>query len=320
MSEFQSFLAPYIEEYKRWGESTGILPENGKARIKEFDRYCSAHGPYDSELDQKTVDEWFKKRNSEKINSCRSRIYPVIAFLKYTNAHEYTHVIIPIPPKAQGRTYIPHAFTEQELKDFFSQADHLSITGDKTKAAILKLIISVFFRLIYSTGMRICEAYWLKVQDVDLEHGIISIRKSKCSIEHYVVLHDSMLEILRIYNQTMSKMIPDREYFFSNKDGRPLSQNQVDYFFRRIWKNVSSEYANPYALRHNYAITNINSWVGDKYAFFDKFVSLSKSMGHMTLESTKYYYSFVPGLADIIEEVSNDSFEEMIPDIEYDED
>ena len=38
-------------------------------------------------------------------------------------------------------------------------------------------------------------------------------------------------------------------------------------------------------------------------------------MGHSVFESTKYYYSLVLRLADIIEQNTNMSFEAIIPDI-----
>lgn len=123
-----------------------------------------------------------------------------------------------------------------------------------------------------------------------------------------------------MYDQSISKYIPNRVYFFSKRDGiNHISRERVNHYFRLIWEKVSSEYANPYAFRHNYAIENINSWTGDRYQFFDKFVYLSKSMGHTNLESTKYYYSLVPGLADTIKQYSNDSFDGLVPEVDYDE-
>lgn len=88
----------------------------------------------------------------------------------------------------------------------------------------------------------------LRVENVDLCRGIINIRYSKGHAQHYVVLHDSMLELLRIY-------------------------------------------ATAYAFRQHYAIENINCWTGEGFEFDAKLLYLSKSMGHSTLESTKYYYS-----------------------------
>jgi len=38
-------------------------------------------------------------------------------------------------------------------------------------------------------------------------------------------------------------------------------------------------------------------------------------MGHTTLESTKYYYSLVPGMAAILEEKTGVDFDNILPEV-----
>ena len=47
------------------------------------------------------------------------------------------------------------------------------------RAALMKVEVPVFFRLLYSTGMRTTEARLLRVEDVDLQSGVINIRYTK---------------------------------------------------------------------------------------------------------------------------------------------
>ena len=68
----------------------------------------------------------------------------------------------------------------------------MSVSKGNIDSAIKTMTYPVYFRLLYSSGLRTCEARWLKVKDVDLENDIVNIRKTKCNIEHYVVLHESM--------------------------------------------------------------------------------------------------------------------------------
>lgn len=67
--------------------------------------------------------------------------------------------------------------------------------------------------LLYSSGMRAREARMLLAGDVDLEHGVIGIRFSKGSGQHYVVLHDSMLALMRRYDAAVKTLYPGRKYF-----------------------------------------------------------------------------------------------------------
>jgi len=42
-------------------------------------------------------------------------------------------------------------------------------------------------------------------------------------------------------------------------------------------------------------------------------------MGHSVIESTKYYYSLIPRLSDILEDKTNSDFEDIVPEVRYEE-
>ena len=44
-----------------------------------------------------------------------------------------------------------------------------------------------------------------------------------------------------------------------------------------------------------------------------KLLALSKSMGHRALTSTMWYYSLVPRLAELIDDLPDDDFDKIIP-------
>lgn len=69
--------------------------------------------------------------------------------------------------------------------------------------------------------------------------------------------------------------------------------------------------------RHNYAVENINQWIGEGFEFFSKLVYLSKSMGHASLESTKYYFNLVSAMADILLELTGRDFDNIMPGVDY---
>ena len=72
-------------------------------------------------------------------------------------------------------------------------------------------------------------------------------------------------------------------------------------------------------IRHHYAATNINRWADDTFEFGQKLHYLSKSMGHRSIESTLYYYSMTPFLADILLKKTEKSFNELLPEVGHEE-
>lgn len=312
--KLNSFLADTIKKYITYRQASGRTSFSYVKNVIFFDHYCAKEYAFATKLTQEMVDNWCKQRPTEVNNSCISRIYPVFNFLRYAKQRGLVDIQIPMAPKSTLRTYIPHAFTKEELQNFFNACDTLEIRkglgGD-----LRKITIPVFFRLLYSSGMRTTEVRLLRTKDVNLENGVINIRYSKGHNQHFVVLHNTMLDLMRIYDSAISQLISNRNFFFPATSDKGYSDPWVGYFFRKLWFLNNKAYATAYELRHHYAVENINKWIGEGLQTHMRLLSLSKSMGHIDVESTKYYYSLVPGLSDIIENTSQEAFNEIIPNI-----
>jgi integrase len=316
MRDYSFFLAPLMRDFVTFREISGRWNNFYEVMLVRFGKYCEKQYPDAYELTQEMVDSWCSRRKTESNNACITRIYSVVGFIRYLRKRGKTNVTEPSIPRKEPNTHIPHAFTETELKNFFNACDTIP-DWPKTKEQLSRRItVPVFFRLLYSSGIRTNEARLLRRKDVDLLNGVLNVQYSKGSAQHYVALHDSMTSLLRQYDAAINRQYPDRIYFFPTKNGSFHANNWVCNNFRRMWAQCSESRATAYELRHNYAIENINRWTGEGFGFHKKLLYLSRSMGHSVLESTKYYYSLVPGLADILE-VQTDS--DMIPEVSDDE-
>lgn len=281
-----------------------------------FDRHCLERFPGVDGITQEMVDSWCVQRKTEIAVSFYCRTYIIAAMADYLNKRGVCRLSPPnlINPD-RHRTYIPHAFTDEELTAFFNECDKEVMAAKDQIVAVRRLAISVFFRLIFSTGMRTVETRLLKADNVDLANGVIDIKKSKGVDQHYVALHESTLKMLKSYDQVLQAVFPGRLYFFAYTVEKPFYREWVPHVFRQIWDKVNNEHAIPYDLRHNYAIRNINSWTDEVFGFSDRFLYLSKSMGHKQLESTKYYYSLIPAFADTLSSHSQPGFDDIVPEV-----
>ena len=315
MREYTSIIAPLMREFELFQLASGRWSESSNQYLTLFDRHCAINFPESETLTQEMLDHWCGKRVTEVNNSCRSRIYPVVSFVRFLQKRGLTDVNTPDIPRKEARTYIPHAFTVEELRNFFNACDTIVIHSKTEEQISRKITVPVFYRLLYSSGMRTNEARKLRKSDVDIVHGILNIAYSKGHAQHFIALHDSMLQLMQDYDAAISKMYPDRTFFFPARDGKCHSKQWVSVNFKKLWSQGNSSYAVPYELRHNYATENINSWTDDGFDFNQKLHLLSKSMGHRVIESTKYYYSLVPRLADVLSFYTNE--DEVIPEVPY---
>jgi integrase len=318
MRGFESFLAPVIEAFAAFRQASGRWNDTDIQNIRLFDRHCALMFPGAAELTQEMVDSWCRRRSTELLsNSHRGRIYVVFHFVNYLKERDLTGINAPSIPVKMPRTYIPHAFTEAELENFFKACDSLPAVPRRRDVLLRRVTVPVFFRLLYSSGIRTIEARLLRAGDVSLDSGVLSIRCSKGDSQHFVVLHDTMLALMRRYDSAVRMLYPEREYFFPSARGSFYTQQWVVYNFRQLWHRHNTAHAVAYGLRHNYAIENINQWVGEGFDFLDRLLYLSRSMGHNDLESTKYYYSLVPALNGILSRLTGNNFNSTVPDLNW---
>jgi site-specific recombinase XerD len=304
-----------MREFEQYQLASGRWSESCNSYLTIFDRYCAFKFSCTDVLTQEMIDTWCAQRDTEANNSCRSRIYAVVSFVRYLRKRGMTDVNVPSIPRKEARTYIPHAFTEEELCNFFNACDNIKSFSETEGQISQRMTIPVFFRLLYSSGIRTNEARMLRKSDVDLDHGILNIAYSKGHDQHFIVMHDSMSMLMREYDAVIAKIYHDRSYFFPARDGKCHTRQWVAVNFKKLGEKSNSSHAVPYEFRHNYAIENINNWTDDGFEFNQKLHSLSKSMGHSVIESTKYYYSLVPRLADVLASHTDEG--ETIPEVRY---
>ena len=306
------------DSYLKYRKMSG-LKESTVFGLVQFYRDCNKYFPDNIYLTKEMIDFWFAKRETETDSSNESRIAPVARFLKHINDRGWIDFEIPVPPKTKRIKPIPHTFTEDELKNFFRACDELK-DGPTLNVKLKKIEVPVFFRLLFSSGIRTTEGRLLRCEDVNLKTGVISIRQTKGYNEHMVVLHDTMLSLLIEYDSIISRLLPGRKFFFPAVLDKCHWNQWVSDRFSEMWFKYNTEKTVPYALRHNYATENINKWTNFGYEVHDKLVSLSRSMGHSLLQNTLYYYSLVPKLYKTIEDLSGNTYNNLIPDLPDEED
>jgi len=315
MSKYKSSLSPLMDRFAKYRMASGKWGEAYAANLLIFDHYCAIHFPDEKELRQEMLDQWCAKRSTEKSSSCRKRIYCIRAFVEYLRKNGLTQLASLAVPDDEKNKFIPHSFTGSELQQFFTVCDNLPREGN-WESQVLAITAPVFFRLLYSSGLRTIEARMLERKDVDLDTGIVSVRHSKGQDRHFIVLHATMLKLMQEFDTRIKKLTPQRRYFFPARLDGYHKRPWVDKNFRILWDSCGFSYARPYSLRHCYATTNINMQTGcDEGEFNSHFVYLSKSMGHSVLESTRYYFSLTPQMAELRYALSNETFDNIVPEV-----
>ena len=314
--EFISSLALQFDLFQQHMMASLKWNDNYAKNMRRFDRYCHEKYPGVTVLTWDITMGWCRKRETEIDRSCVTRIQVVCRLCDFLNQRGLAAIPKLDIPEGKAPKYIPHFFTDEELTNLFRACDEITPRYDCPCLNAHKIMVPTYFRLLYSTGARTRELLMLKRKDVDLAQSVISINLGKGHKSRYVCIHDAMLPILEQYDRAMDRIYPDRCYFFPSGAEGHLSSGWPTWNFKKMWYKYNDAKAVAYDLRHHYAITNINAMVNGGFDTFDALMYLSKSMGHSSVEVTRYYYEIVPALADTLEQVSGESTDQILPDLD----
>lgn len=260
--------------------------------LKRFDRFTLEKYPDAIILSKKIVLDWCRKKSYEaQANQC-SRASIIRQFGKYLDSIGLKAFILPKGYYPKEKQYVPHIYTFDELTRFFTQTDQCQYCCECPSR---HLIMPVLFRMIYMCGLRVSEARLLKVADVDLKEGILTIHQSKKDNSRLVPMSDCLTEYCRIFSTKVHPYPVAEDYYFPALGGRPMTLVNVYKNFRRfLWQAGISHRGKGYGprihdFRHTYAVHCLKKWVKQDKDLTGYLPLLKTYMGHDSFEETAYY-------------------------------
>lgn len=317
--EYSSVFSPYISDFIAMKRASGYSYETAEYHLHHFNRYCACRVSSQADT-RELIIGWAKARDGEDPASHRTRVSPVRELGKYMQALGVSDAFVLPSVCRRGSRYVPHFFTESEITSFFRACDKLKPHGPN-KAR--HLVLPVFFRLLYCCGVRTCEARRLRVEDVDLAQGTITILASKHHRSRRIPLPDDLLDMFRIYDARISLIYPNRLFFFPTTASHCYACSSISLVFGKIWKAAAlprgtGSKPRAYDFRHHFALTTLNRWIVAGVEINAKIPYLTRYMGHAAMLSADYYLHLVPEFFQaFVEKVR--STENILPEVDHEQ-
>lgn len=208
----------------------------------------------------------------------------------------------PIP----GRV-VPHIYRPDEIAALLQAARHLG-PADGLRGATYETL----FGLIASSGLRISEALTLADADVDLDTGLLTVRRTKFGKTRLVPLHPSAVAPLAAYRALrvlQTSAVAPGLFFVSSRGvrrGEPLGDRQVHRMFAQLRQQLGwvdrGEHGQPrvHDLRHSFAVRRLILWHEEGANLDQRMLALSTFMGHVRISHTYWYLTGVPELMALV--------------------
>jgi len=275
MKDYIEIFNCYLLDTKKSSNNT---VESYIRDISQFSIYCTTCGINDlAKVDTSVLNKYFSHlTNIGKSNSTISRISASFrCFYRYLLSQgiiENNPTDKLITKKAEKK--LPGILTANEIIKLLSQAEGIDYKSIRDKAML---------ELLYATGIKVTELIELKVSDINLQIGILHLKKG--DKERIIPMYPGAVQSLANYLENVRPAIvleSDEDRLFTNMSGQSLSR-------QGFWK-IIKHYAQlaginkditPHTLRHSFAAHLLENGA--------KLSDIKEMLGHSDISSTQVY-------------------------------
>lgn len=318
---FSGPFAVHIKNHVDLKKAIGYKYDTEARHLLRFSIFTAKRYSEASELSKEIALTWCTKKSYESQSNQCARASIIRQLAVYMDSVGLRAYIIPKGYYPSEEQYVPYIYSNDELKRFFSETDKCHIVSE---CPYRHLIMPVFFRMIYSCGLRLSEARLLKIDDVDLCEGVLFVHHSKKDNSRLVPMSSELTERCKKYFSDVHLYTDRDAYFFPGLDGKPMTIQNVYHNFRRFLWHAGISHGGRgkgprvYDFRHAFACHCLKNWVEQEKDLMAYLPILKTYMGHDSFEETAYYLRMTadvfPGISIKLEGI----YPDIIPRMEGD--
>lgn len=290
---FSSSLASWMEKLVVFKRSLGLKYVNERKFLLQFDQYLVTENLTGDALTREMVDGYAAglEGNSSKTRANKLSVVNILA--QYMAGHGgIAHQEI---PSVKVVSLPPYVFSRDEILRFFKTID-----GSRFLYPWMAYTVSVYFRLLYSTGMRETECCMILRKDIDYERRRILVRHAKNSEDRYVYFSRHDAEMLKRCDTALDQYFPCRENFFvgglTAGSSFAFSNSMARHMFHMLWLKAGGIHdpknghnASVHSFRHTYVVDKLAQWQREGRDVDSLIPYLSKQLGHASFAETYHY-------------------------------
>lgn len=298
----------HIKELIQLKRKLGFKYLSGAFYLHKIDLFALEKAETSPGITKDFAERWGEKKPNESDFNRYNRVGFLIqlsSYIRDTGIESYVPKLPPIP----RHTFIPYVYSKEQMDAIFSACDGLRLQKSNCHSCLF--CMPVLLRLLYSTGVRICEAVSLKNEDVNLEDNYILVRDSKNGKERIIPITASLSSACKEYVWHRERL-PDAqkrsEYFFIKANGLKCGQGVAKWFKKCLdvagIRHSHIESPRIHDLRHTFAVTALATMAESGIDLYVSLPILSNYLGHQSIGATNHYVRLTASMyPDLIKDV-----------------
>lgn len=294
-----SSLHPALSDYLTIRRALGYKLARAEKLLGQYLDYLDEHGSQLVTVENAVA--WATLPAAGNPNWWAYRLTCVRGFAKYLHALNPSHQVPPadVVPHTPRRA-TPYLYSDEEIAALITATSSLRF---ELRRATYRTLIG----LLSVTGTRIGEAIRLDNDDVDLKHGVLTVRETKFGKTRELPLHATTVDALGAYLRLRNQICPEPrvDAAFITPVGTRLLYCGVNWTFLQLVQHAGlkprSARCRPtlHSLRHSFAVRTLLDWYRDGLEVQPRLPLLSTYLGHVHPRDSYWYLQAAPELLAI---------------------
>ena len=256
--------------------------------LNQFEQFKDYKNLVISEFDKHKLKEYIQSlyELDFKAKTIKRKIAVLKAFFTYLEFDE----IILVSPFRKMRisikepTTLPKTMELKEIVKILKFLYKIKESFNDKNLYSYKVIVRdiVIIEILFSTGMRVSELCNIKLNNINLQAGIIKI-KGKGDKERIIQICDNEAKkVLKEYFELFSEQIKRTKCFLINRLDKQISEQSVRLVIKKYQKISGLEkHITPHMFRHSFATLLLEEGVDVRY--------IQNMLGHSSIATTQIY-------------------------------
>jgi integrase/recombinase XerD len=300
MTEFTSPLATDLEAFLAFKRSLGCHYVRAEFTLRSFDRFLSSYSQRRRTWNLgQAIFAWIASKPDRKTFTTSQYVSVFRQLYKFLRRQPgRARIREPNWPRLPTTSdFIPHVLSVEDIKSL------LHLVNDLERPPFRRHLYRALLLVLYCTGMRFGEPLRLRIQDVDIDSGLLFVAESK-GRSRWVPFSRALareLERYMVERRAFASVRP-QDSFFVGKNRQALRVNTASETIRQLFRRAGLKPTSgrvgprPYDLRATFAVHRLTRWYRQGVDLHARLPWLSAYMGHDGILGTEKYLNATPEL------------------------
>ncbi len=301
MLNLKSVWAPHLKSFFEYKQLCGYKYDSSGSVISQFDAYYFSLNVQELKLTRDIIEPFLYLKEDTKIATQQWKASVLRQFGIYVLKNNIIDHVYQIPKfSLKGeKSFTPYIFSKHELVNIVEYINNYN--NDKKSNIFLKPntinSVSIVFKILISTGLRLNEALNLKKENIDLDNLLFVIKEAKNNNQRIVPFSNTLKQEIITYIVNVPFKINDNDYLFQIEYGKRLRSGTCGIYFKKALNSIGLvKGPRIHDFRHTYAVMALTQMQHNEENINLALSYLSDYLGHKSLKETQKYIWMTPEL------------------------